>query len=522
MSLTGVSSSQKEDVGFLVQRLQDAEKRLQDAEKRLQDAERRLQDAQLQNSHLEEQLHQLQEEKEMMRSTVLKESNDKIKKKEKTNKELKLTIKQLKEEKDQENTTQQVTLEKCARELSEKNTIIDGMNLQLSNFGDKLINAEKFVKKLEKENVTFEKSLKKCEFERETNILELQNRDTKIVQQKEEMETMKQMMKKEKEESEKIIAENSDLHDKAIKEKLQMIEKKDTALKKTGEELELLQQQLEEENQQLMKMTSKTPQCWMVDEKEVKMTDQCLGKGSYGEVKLAIFRGTKVAAKCLHNSIMSGYHSEIFTREMGISSKMHHPNIVQFIGATNGGVPVLLYELMETSLSNKMPLKPLLKDEILHVTTDILSALAYLHAWKPDPLIHRDVSSPNVLMELCGADQWRSKLSDFGSANLQRHTKTEMPGNQFYAAPEAHNPKSHTPSMDMYSLGILIMEMVNNKPPELQLLERKNQIDIIEWELMKAVVIRCTSENHTERPQAIQLLEEFTAHLSKQDDQNNN
>ena len=293
---------------------------------------------------------------------------------------------------------------------------------------------------------------------------------------------------------------------------------KESEMSEKLKDLQKTKQQLKEvqsKNKQLQKekddLAAKKPH-WMVKEEEVEMTKEYLGNGSYGEVYVANFRSTKVAAKCLN--IPGGNiseHSKIkFTREMDMCSKLHHPNIVQFIAATDGNTPVLLYELMETSLYDRMQKtqQKLSPEQIVHVTTDILLALSYIHAWKPNPIIHRDVSSSNVLMEQSGVDRWRSKLSDLGSANLQNHANTEHPGNLHYAAPEAGEPEDHTPSMDVYSLGVLIMEMVNNKPPEPKRTDREKQVQAMSWMEMKTIANKCTKKDYNSRPKALELLQE--------------
>ena len=141
---------------------------------------------------------------------------------------------------------------------------------------------------------------------------------------------------------------------------------------------------LQEENDDL----SERPH-WMVEEKEVEMKKDTLGAGSYGIVTKAYFRGTLVAAKRSNvpGSEISPHNLINFKREMGICAKLHHPNIVQFIAATDGDIPILLHELMHTSLFNRMENKRLSQKETLCVTIDIAQALAYIHAW---PIIHRD------------------------------------------------------------------------------------------------------------------------------------
>ncbi len=93
---------------------------------------------------------------------------------------------------------------------------------------------------------------------------------------------------------------------------------------------------------------------WIIEREELQITEEKIGGGAYGEVKVAVFRGTRVAAKCLHEIIVSRHNRDIFTREMDISSKIHHPNIVQFLGATRVDNPILLYELMATSLYKRL------------------------------------------------------------------------------------------------------------------------------------------------------------------------
>ena len=59
---------------------------------------------------------------------------------------------------------------------------------------------------------------------------------------------------------------------------------------------------------------------WIVKKEEIEITKEVIGKGSWGEVKVAKFRGLRVAAKCLHELIMSPYNISVFTREMEIAA----------------------------------------------------------------------------------------------------------------------------------------------------------------------------------------------------------
>ena len=93
---------------------------------------------------------------------------------------------------------------------------------------------------------------------------------------------------------------------------------------------------------------------WLIEREEVVMTEEVLGSGGWGEVKVGIFRGTRVAVKCLHQLIVSEYYLQLFSREMDIASHVRHPNLLQFIGATRVGNPIIVTELMPTSLRKEL------------------------------------------------------------------------------------------------------------------------------------------------------------------------
>ena len=154
------------------------------------------------------------------------------------------------------------------------------------------------------------------------------------------------------------------------------------------------------------------------------------------KLKLTVSQGLRVAAKSLHGIIISDYNQDVFYREMDISSRVHHPNLVQFIGATTLGTPIILTEIMTTTLYKELQKKALTQSKIIGINCDVASALNYLHLWKPDPIIHRDISSPNILLELSIADSFKSEVTDYGAVNLQQHAMTFMPGNPAYASPQ--------------------------------------------------------------------------------------
>ena len=234
---------------------------------------------------------------------------------------------------------------------------------------------------------------------------------------------------------------------------------------------------------------------WVIHRDEVTMTQEILGSGGWGEVKVGVFRGTKVAVKCLHEAIISEHNRDLFSREMKIASHVRHPNLLQFIGATRVGNPIyILTELMPTSLCKELAKGPLKRCQILSISSNVSAALNYLHLFKPHPIIHRDVTSSNVLLEPTSNGQWKGKLSDFVSANLQHKIRTieEYPGCPTYAAPESRSPNLHSPAMDVFSFGVLCLEMATCCLPSQNIVEREKCIQCIQWPFMKSLVEHCT------------------------------
>ena len=176
---------------------------------------------------------------------------------------------------------------------------------------------------------------------------------------------------------------------------------------------------------------------WVISRNEIQMTENCLGRGGWGSVNEGTYCGCTVAVKQIHDLILSRHNRLLFEREMNIASACRHPCLLQFIGATNDeGSPLFVTELMEKSLRALFEERPLSETEIRVISLDVARALNYLHQKKPSPIIHRDVSSANVLLWRQG-DQWRGKVSDYGTANFMQQTMTVAPGASIYCAPEA-------------------------------------------------------------------------------------
>ena len=176
---------------------------------------------------------------------------------------------------------------------------------------------------------------------------------------------------------------------------------------------------------------------WVISRDQIQLTDKFLGKGAWGSVVEGKYCGFAVAVKQIHELILSDHNRRLFEREMNIASRCRHPCLLQFIGATNdGGSPLFVTELMESSLRALLEQRPLSSNEVSVISLDVARALNYLHQKEPSPIIHRDISSANVLLWR-QADQWRGKVSDYGTANFMQETMSVSPGARIYSAPEA-------------------------------------------------------------------------------------
>ena len=203
------------------------------------------------------------------------------------------------------------------------------------------------------------------------------------------------------------------------------------------EQVSELQLSLSTAQQTISELRSQETSDWVISRDEIQITDKCLGRGGWGSVNEGTFCGCTVAVKQIHELILSPHNIHLFEREMNIASKCRHPHLLQFIGATSDeGNPLFVTELMEKSLRTLLEQRQLSEKEIAVISLDVARAINYLHQKKPEPIIHRDVSSANVLLWRQG-DQWRGKVSDYGTANFMQQTMTVAPGAMIYSAPEA-------------------------------------------------------------------------------------
>ena len=308
-----------------------------------------------------------------------------------------------------------------------------------------------------------------------------------------------------------------------------------TELRQVRQEAEQYQRQLREEQVQRQQLVTRieaavgylrgeavSPQAlelWELPREQVHISQTILGTGGWGYVARGTFQGQAVAVKCLHRGILSPQNEGRLRREISIMSQVRHPNLLLLIGAVltaEGRGPLIVTELLDKSLRSAYEEGLLEERSKVPVLRDVSSALTYLHSHRT-PIIHRDVSSANVLLEAIRDGQWKGKLSDFGSANLSHLASTPAEGAAVYAAPEVstEDRSRQTPKIDVYSFGVLMCEVCLCRfPPERR--ELPSMLDEVQNGAphMFPLSRDCTSHAHQDRPamrEVLQRIDQLTA-----------
>ena len=280
-------------------------------------------------------------------------------------------------------------------------------------------------------------------------------------------------------------------------------------------ENERLQERLESALTQLRNSTQKAPKPdklshWNVPRDEIRTISE-IGRGAYGAVMKGTFRGKTVAVKIPHQNILNQRLLERLKRETRVMIQISHPNLVRIVAAVFDRdaeklrrPPLIITELMDTNLRQCYLQRMLHSANRVPVFLDVASGLNHLHT-SQEPIIHRDVSAPNILLRALSGGMWQAKVSDFGSANLAHNSVTLGEGTIIYSAPEtfprevgAPQPRQTT-KIDVYSFGILMCEVVTAEQPDPELYQEKLQ-EV--WRLSRPLynlIIRCTNRDPDRR-----------------------
>ncbi|KAG4925576.1 hypothetical protein JHK87_051116 [Glycine soja] len=250
-----------------------------------------------------------------------------------------------------------------------------------------------------------------------------------------------------------------------------------------------------------------------------------IGEGGYGSIFKGVLRHTEVAIKMLNSDSMQGPLE--FQQEVDVLSKLRHPNLITLIGACPDSWALVYEYLPNGSLEDRLACKnntpPLSWQARIRIAAELCSALIFLHSSKPHSVVHGDLKPSNILLDA----NLISKLSDFGicrilsncessSSNTTEFWRTDPKGTFVYMDPEFLASGELTPKSDVYSFGIILLRLLTGRPAlgitkevkyALDTGKLKSLLDPLagDWPFVQAeqlarLALRCCDMNRKSRP----------------------
>ncbi|GLT80684.1 hypothetical protein SLA2020_521100 [Shorea laevis] len=200
-----------------------------------------------------------------------------------------------------------------------------------------------------------------------------------------------------------------------------------------------------------------------------------IGQGGYGKVyRGTLADGTVVAIKRAQEGSLQG--EKEFLTEIQLLSRLHHRNLVSLLGyCDEEGEQMLVYEYMANGtlrdhLSGKTK-EPLGFAMRLRIAIGSSRGILYLHTEADPPIFHRDIKASNILLD----SKFIAKVADFGLSRLApvpdiegaapAHVSTVVKGTPGYLDPEYFLTHKLTDKSDVYSLGVVFLELLTGMQP---------------------------------------------------------
>eukprot|EP01117_Protostelium_nocturnum_P016504 TRINITY_DN6541_c0_g1_i1.p1 TRINITY_DN6541_c0_g1~~TRINITY_DN6541_c0_g1_i1.p1 ORF type:complete len:754 (-),score=232.36 TRINITY_DN6541_c0_g1_i1:129-2390(-) len=189
---------------------------------------------------------------------------------------------------------------------------------------------------------------------------------------------------------------------------------------------------------------------------------ELLGKGFFGEVKKALWKGTEVAVKVLYRV----ENEQVFFKELGIIQKLRHPNIIMFLGASlDGENRCIITEYLSGGNVHRLIHNDwiILEKNVMlryRIAMDVIRGMTYLHDLK---IVHRDLTPKNLLLDTT----YTCKVCDFGLSRIKEDSGslTTSLGCLPYQAPEVFRGRRYTEKSDVFSFGMVLYELLSGEEP---------------------------------------------------------
>ncbi|KAF0720703.1 Aste57867_128 [Aphanomyces stellatus] len=205
---------------------------------------------------------------------------------------------------------------------------------------------------------------------------------------------------------------------------------------------------------------------WLLAFSEL-LLGEAVGTGRSGQTYAGSWRGTRVAVKVInvshHNQSVSEEILGEFHREVAVVSRLRHPNIVLFLGASiDPPKYCLVFEYMENGALTDLIRRRRSPVDFFRIAREIAMGMNYLHLCN---IMHRDLKSANVLLDAYGT----VKISDFGlSCVLEVGNASDLTaetGTYRWMAPEVIGHEPYSAKADVYSFGVILWEMIVKDQP---------------------------------------------------------
>lgn len=262
-----------------------------------------------------------------------------------------------------------------------------------------------------------------------------------------------------------------------------------------------------------------------------------LGEGGFGEVYKGMLTNGKIIAVKKLSLGQSARVIPEFEREVKLISNVHHRNLVRLLGCCNKGQErLLVYEYMPNSSLDRVLFgegsQCLTWETRFGIILGTARGLAYLHDDFHVRIIHRDIKSSNILLD----ESFCPKIADFGLARPlpedRSHLSTRVAGTLGYTAPEYAVQGQLTEKADIYSYGVVVLEIISGRkcidmkqPPHMQYLvqwvwklyETEEVLEMVDKNMgdnyAKEEVLRmiqlgllCTQASVTQRPSMSEIV----------------